>query len=274
MTLVLDVSNYDWDTWDGLALKAEGVTGVILGCQREGIARIMADECVRVGIPLLGTYGFVYFAGDRYVGHEVTQACAVAHAYGLRRVWVDCELDANQAGWGAATTPDPEQRVDQIIRAVDTVRRAGLEPGIYTGWWWWPNRTGNSTLFADLPLWHSDYGINDGSRAPVKTVAYGGWIDVAIHQYTSTLQVAGRGRDANYVFEENDMASLTDDDVRRIIREELHALHITDKPVAPTVSGATLDSLDDFLTSAFKAAQTRKTIKGLKAALHPDGPQP
>lgn len=274
MALILDASNYDADTWDGDALKEAGVTGVILGCQREPIARTMADELVRVGIPLLGTYGFVYFAGDRYVAYEVTQACAVAKSYGVRRVWIDCELDANKAGWNTATTPTPEQRVDQIIRAVETVKAAGLSPGIYSGGWWWPGNTNNSIIFSDLPLWHSDYGANDGTRAPVNRVAYGGWSAVAVHQYTSQLFVAGRNRDANYVFTEIEMPSLTDDDVRRIVREELHALRITDKPVGPTVSGATLDSLDDFVTRAFTDAQTRKTIKGLKAALHPDGPQP
>jgi hypothetical protein len=59
---------------------------------------------------------------------------------------------------------------------------------------------GGTKKFADSPLWYANYGVNDGKQPPIPVVNFGGWTKVGIHQYTSTLYVAGRNRDANYWF--------------------------------------------------------------------------
>lgn len=191
---VLDVSNYDAETFDVACLKANGVTGIILGCQRESIAHEMAAKAVAGGLPILGTYAFLYFGID--TTGQTQAAIDVATAYGVPRVWLDCEsTEANDAASG------PPQRVRELRACVALVNGADLKAGIYTGKWWWPGNMATDE-FAYLPLWHAEY---PGDGHPIPVVDYGGWTGVAMHQYTSTLALCGRDRDANHVFEEEDM---------------------------------------------------------------------
>lgn len=195
---VLDVSNYDFDTFDVTCLKAAGIEGIILGCQREDIARAMAQKAAAGALPMLGTYAFLYFGLD--TAGQAMAAIRVAKDFNIDTVWLDCEstgsLEDNHQ------TPDTRQR--QLRDCVHLVQSHGLRAGIYTGSWWWPGYMANTTEFSHLPLWHAAYGPNSGPADPIRTVNYGGWSAVAIHQYTSTLYVCGRNRDANYVFEEDD----------------------------------------------------------------------
>lgn len=248
---ILDVSNYDLTTFDAECMKYSGVTGVIIGCQRENAADIMATRCVVAGLPILGVYAFLYFGIDT-LGQTQT-AIDVALRHGVGRIWLDCESTGQ---YDAAS--GPTQRQDELAACCDLVSAAGLDPGIYTGGWWWPGNM-DSAAFSHFPLWHSEYP-NDGHAIP--DVAYGGWTKVAVHQFTSTFWCCGRNRDANYTFEEED--DMTRDEVIALLAELGVAA-----PDIPTVA-----RLNEFVTEAFTDAQTRKTIKGLKKSLHPDGVQP
>ncbi len=191
---VLDVSNYDYETFDVNCLKANGVASILLGCQRLEIAQLMAQKAINNGLPVLGTYAFLYFGIS--VGPEVTKAVDIARQYNIGRVWLDCEsTGANDSASG------PGQRQVELRGAIAQVISAGLRCGIYTGSWWWPSYMATDE-FSYLPLWHAEYP-EDGHQ--VKAVDYGGWTDVAIHQYTSSLNLCGRNRDANYVFMEEEM---------------------------------------------------------------------
>ena len=194
---VLDLSNYDADTLDVACMKAAGVTGVILGCQRALVARQMADKLQAGGLPIIGVYAFLYLGIDST--GQAGNAIDIAHEYGVRRVWLDVE--STGASERAGITP--AERIAEVANCVAMLRSAELEPGIYTGRWYWVPYMENTAMFSDLPLWHSEYPA-DGHE--VRAVNYGGWTNVAIHQYTSTLPVCGRNRDANYVFVEDDMA--------------------------------------------------------------------
>ncbi|MBI5949208.1 MAG: N-acetylmuramoyl-L-alanine amidase [Chloroflexi bacterium] len=68
---------------------------------------------------------------------------------------------------------------------------------------------------------------------------------------------------------------MTKDEIRALIREELRALHIIDSAANPSVSGATLDGLDDFVTRAFTRLQGADvtSVAAIKKVLHPDKPQ-
>ena len=97
-------------------------------------------------------------------------------------IWLDCEdaLPPNMT---------PAQVTDQIARYVQACGE--IPCGIYTGGWWWPGATGNSTAFAHLPLWHAGYIMQKGKYPPsgppmeMHGVGYGGWAKPAIWQYAS-----------------------------------------------------------------------------------------
>lgn len=207
----LDVSNYDADTFDVGCLKAAGVEGIILGCQREDIARTMAQKAADGGLPILGTYAFLYFGLD--TTGQTMAAIRVAKDFGIGTVWLDCESTGTLED--GHQTHETRQR--QLRDCVQLVEAHGLRAGIYTGSWWWPPYMANTAEFSRLPLWHAAYGPNSGPADPIRTVNYGGWSAVAVHQYTSTLNLCGRNRDANYVFEEADMADPRVDDILRAL---------------------------------------------------------
>jgi len=191
MTICLDVSNYDYDTFDADCMKAAGVDKLIIGCQRPEIARWMCTEAQRAGIEIIGVYAYIYFGVDT-IG-QTKAAIDVAKEYGIGTVWIDVE----DTSGGTI-----DSRLSEVRKTVNLVEEAGLNAGIYTGGWYWPTYMADTNEFSRLPLWHSAYW--DDHRE-VRNVSYGGWNAVAIHQYTSTLSICGRNRDANYVFEEDDM---------------------------------------------------------------------
>ena len=203
---VLDLSSYDLDTLNASCMKSAGVTGVILGVYSPTNApnrmAQAAGKLRAVGIDILGFYGLIYFGSPWGEVRDTTWAIALAKEFGVDRVWLDCETDGNANGFTDAVAPTTAERRYAIQRSVALVEQAGLKAGIYSGAWWWPSNTGNTTEFARLPLWHAAYPT-DGRE--IRTVSYGGWTDVAIHQYTSSLNVCGRNRDANYVFMEEEL---------------------------------------------------------------------
>lgn len=201
---VLDISRYDYATFDEDCLKANGVTGVILASFKEAEMDVLASRCRRKGIPVLGFYGFIYFGSPFGETRDTLAAIRLAQEWGVSRVWLDCEADGLENGFTDAHVPNASERVHAIQKCVTLIEGSGLSAGIYTGGWWWPSGTSNSADFSHLPLWHSEYP-HDGHE--VREVGYGGWTKVAIHQYTSSLPICGRGRDANYVFEEDELSA-------------------------------------------------------------------
>jgi hypothetical protein len=199
---VLDLSNWDYPL-NTAALVAAGVKQVIIGCQDEGKADEMAGACIAAGIPVIATYSFLYFGLS--VLPEVDKATRVARKHGIQ--WVGLDVEATRVNEIAYNTPP--RRIADLQSAVAAVHFAGLNPFIYTGSWYWPGYMANTTEFSDLPLWHSEYP-SDGHC--VTTVNYGGWTAPHIHQYTSSLPIAGRNRDANYIITPlgEDMAVLDD----------------------------------------------------------------
>lgn len=195
---VLDLSNFDYPTFDAVAFKAAGVTDVIIGCQDEAMANAMAGACPPAGIRPIATYAFLYFGFDGFLGFEdlitleTNKAIRVALAHGVTWVALDVEAD----GVNETSNATPAMRIADLRKTIALVEAAGLRAFIYTGKWYWPIYMANTTEFSDLPLWHSEYP-NDGHL--IFAVDYGGWTAPHIHQYTSKLPVCGRGRDADYV---------------------------------------------------------------------------
>lgn len=205
---VADLSNWDYavdqhnPNW-AQCMKDAGVTEVILGCQDPAIARIQLAALRSVGILVRSLYGFDYFtAGPQFGNGDIFDAVDIAQEFGgITRIYIDCEID---------NTPDSiEDRNAEVRSCVMYITAYGFEAGIYTAPWWWVPNHGNTSEFSYLPLWLANYGANDGSLPPIhelRSMSFGGWTNCVAHQYTSTLQICGRGRDANYIFEETSMS--------------------------------------------------------------------
>lgn len=206
---VLDLSSYDIPTLnDPACLASSGVSGVILGVfspANPPYAMGAVHEALRdVGIQTLGFYGLPYFGSAWGRTRDTKWAVELALKYGVPRVWIDCEIDAYQVGFTDLSPVTPGSRVRDIQDCVNIIESAGLSAGIYSAPWWWIPNTSNTSQFSHLPLWFANYPA-DGHAMPILPQPFGGWTKPAIHQYTSTLYVCGRNRDANYVFEEQEM---------------------------------------------------------------------
>jgi hypothetical protein len=218
MGICLDLSNYDADVAEpesAAALARAGVTQAIVGCQDPEIARSQIAALRAVDIRVIGVYAFLYFGLDS--AGQTQAAIDVAREFGIARVWLDVESVAPNEKPGLT----PGERCEELHQCVALVEDAGLECGIYTGRWYWVPRMANSTEFSRLPLWHSEYPAD---RHAIATVDYGGWTNVAIHQYASDIPLCGRNRDHNYVFEEErSMASRLEDLIAVVVGNGLEA---------------------------------------------------
>lgn len=201
---VLDLSNNDLSTLDPECFRENGVTGVICGVFSRTDApnqmRVAAQRCRDAGLTIHGFYGLIYFGSPFGEMRDVRWAIQLALEFGVQRVWLDCETDGLENGFTDAHVPSQGERVAAIRRAVAMVREAGLSPGIYSGSWWWPHGTGDSTEFSDLPLWNSYYDQDPD----IDGLPYGGWTTAAVEQYSSTIFLCGRARDHNHIYESED----------------------------------------------------------------------
>lgn len=192
--MLLDVSNYDYSTFDPDCFKREGVTGLAVGCQRPDLARDMIARAQAASLPIHAVYAFLYFGLDS-VG-QTRNAIDVAEQLNIRHVTLDVESLPPHERAGIT----PQERIAELRQCARMVEDAGLHVIIYTGGWYWPTYMANTTEFSGYPLWHAAYLDNSGTPYEVRTVTYGGWSEVAIHQWTSTLNICGRNRDANHVW--------------------------------------------------------------------------
>jgi len=212
---ILDLSQYDLPV-DPLCMVQSGVTGVILGTFHPTGPQPMLSAGIYLkneGIDILGVYGLPYFGSPYGENRDIDWAIANAKKLGVKRVWIDCEIDAAPFGFTDDVGATPERRVAVIRSLVAKIEAAGLEAGIYSAPWWWIPETNNCTEFSHLPLWFANYPADGFTKYEMLPQPFGGWTRPSAHQYTSTLPVCGRGRDANYVLEEDTMTSPEDKEV-------------------------------------------------------------
>ena len=196
MTYVLDVSNYDLDTFDAACLKDAGVTGVIVGCQRLTSAEEIINRCRVHGIKVHALYGFLYFGVERFMD-DFARAVYLAERYGIEKIAVDVESSPPNEAEGVT----PARRIKETWEAVRFVESGGYEPVIYTYAPYWQSQMGNTTEFSAYTLWLAHYLDNEGSPFERRHAGFGGWDLCAAHQWTSTLFLCGRHRDANHLWE-------------------------------------------------------------------------
>jgi lysozyme len=68
-------------------------------------------------------------------------------------------------------------------------KRIGQPPILYTYSSFWTSTVANAGGFSRYPLWLANYGVNDATVHPVRTV--GDWPKVTVHQYTSEGRIPG-----------------------------------------------------------------------------------
>ncbi|HXU82489.1 MAG TPA: GH25 family lysozyme [Polyangia bacterium] len=178
----VDISNWQNLTPQGArALKDSGVELVIVRMSHErpalvDIALRQMQMVVDAGMRLHG-YPWAYFNEDPVATAQ--KWIGLYDSMPIEHVWPDCE-ETQYVG-------DPAHNIDWLQMALATLKQQ-WPTGIYTGRWWWVPRMGNSTAFADEPLWDADY-TNVPELHPASL--YGGWTQRAIHQYTGNGALAG-----------------------------------------------------------------------------------
>lgn len=214
----LDVSIYDYATFEEDCFAANGVERLIVGTSNLGASRAMVMRGRRAGLIVEDLYGFIYY-GLGWENRDLDNCLQLASELGgIKRIWLDCEAGFSDNGIQDDTEAPGitiAYRHERTMRQALRVEEAGLQAGIYTGAYWWPSKMGNSPAFSalGLPLWIANYGTNDPNnpRPPITEVNFGGWTTVAAHQYSSTIGLCGRDvRDHNYWFLEEDMTELED----------------------------------------------------------------
>lgn len=216
---VLDVSVYDWSTFDAQCFAANDVGRLIVGTSNYEVAKAMVKQAREAGIIVEDLYGFIYY-GLGWESRDLDNCIKLTQELGgFQRIWLDCESGFSDNGVQDDTEAPGITVQYRVMRTREQrfrVETNGLDCGIYTGAFWWPSKMGNTTEFSDLPLWIANYGTNDpdNPRSPITEVNFGGWTKVAAHQYSSTIGLCGRSvRDNNYWFLED---SLTDRDILAI----------------------------------------------------------
>jgi hypothetical protein len=129
-------------------------------------------ESARANGCSVGAYVWAYRSSDPR--KTVRDGLALARRCGFVPpvLWIDCEDYLDE---------DPGPNAAWLREAVDECRREGVRPGIYTGGWWWRDKMGNTTEFADLPLWAAEYS---GPQDPSSCTLFGGWTRACGKQWT------------------------------------------------------------------------------------------
>lgn len=254
--VVLDISNHDYTTFSAECFRNSGVERVIVNAWEYQISRDMIQKCRAVGIKAEDIYAFLYF-GLPHELREVHNALRLAEELGgIKRIWLDVEARPPHEAEGM----NPYRRIAVVTKAVEMVWRGGVQPGIYTGQWYWVPYMANTTIFSKLPLWLSYYGKNDGTQTPIRQTSFGGWTRVAVHQYTSRLWVCGRHRDANYWFIDTENSKEDDMTPAELIEALKNDKRLRDALVAMVVE-------DTPIHLEIDAKKRRSWVKSLRAAL-------
>ena len=163
------------------------VRHVVAGTQVEEVTRQQLSMAVARGMTV---DAYVYLYWDEAMAAQVQRAFSRVTGFPIGRLWLDVE--ENVRGRPAA------QVIELVQQAVDACRAQapeGVDCGIYTGPGFWKSYLGNTTRFADVPLWYAQY--NDvTSLSAWRTEKFGGWAAPAAKQWAERV-LCGIGLDRN-----------------------------------------------------------------------------
>jgi hypothetical protein len=127
--------------------------------------------------------GYMWCFGKVNPEAQVDAAMATAERAGIKLgptnpLWLDCETYSSKGKTDYDAGPCyPDSTGDRgwwLRRAIERVKHFGVQPGIYTGYWWWTSDSfmQDTTEFGDNPLWASQFNAN---TAVDSVLLYGGW---------------------------------------------------------------------------------------------------
>lgn len=230
----LDLSNYDYDhdvrnvNWPS-AMKSAGVTDVIIGTQWPDKAREQATRLRYEGVNILGFYA----------EPDWENAISLCREFDVRFLGLACE-------------PGSIQSLSDLRIAVNRGIVNACDVHIYGNQGDLTSLLGTSKEFSKTcKLWLANYGADDPNfpREPIEDIQLAGWTKVSVHQYSSTIVVAGRVRDHNYLLEEPDLTpSEVESIVNRVIDEKLRNSQLIDSSQIPELVAQILGVHDDTFT--------------------------
>jgi hypothetical protein len=183
----LDLSHWEgpMSQWEMDCFWGEGVRHIIAGTQVEEVTRQQLGMAVSRGMTV-DAYVYLYWNED--LGAQVRRALARVQGTPVGRLWLDVE---ESPGGRSA-----REVADLLHRAVDACRaQARVRCGIYTRGSYWRERLGNTTRFADLPLWYALYNHRT-SLSSWSSERFGGWIAATGKQWAEEA-ICGVGADKN-----------------------------------------------------------------------------
>ena len=176
----IDISNYTgYLSAETLqAWKDAGIVTVIVRASTESqekrsIARQQLKACYAAGFTIQA-YMWLYFDGSNPI-QQMLDALNVCAGYPVHLMWIDCEDTCD------LTTEDVIATIQQAVDA------STITVGVYTGGWWWKDKTGNTDTFSYLPLLDADY---DDNQSLGNFSQYGGWTHRS-KQYAGNVNLGG-----------------------------------------------------------------------------------
>lgn len=173
-------------------LVGESFVHVIVGTQILEITRQQLEIAIRGGMTV-DLYVYLYW--NESITDQVQEALDLAAEFPqVGRIWLDVE--ESPAGRSAATL---SMLVNEGLAAL-----GGFPGGIYTGKGFWQSYMGDTTEFADVPLWYALYDNEptlDGWDDPVRPERFGGWERPTAKQYMDNhVHVCGLALDHNVMW--------------------------------------------------------------------------
>lgn len=151
---------------------ANGVRHLVAGTQRLDLARQQLDMAESRGMTI---DAYVYLYWDQSPAAQVAEAFARVDGFPIGRMWLDVE--ESPGGRSASTM------IGLLREASDAcIADGGADCGIYTRGTFWQPALGNTTQFAELPLWYARYNYKP-SLDSWQTERFGGWTFPAAKQW-------------------------------------------------------------------------------------------
>jgi hypothetical protein len=247
-----DVSNHNAFTPAIAAqLKAQGLGRVVIRggvpWERPGLVEISRQQLqvARDAGLERDVYGWAY-TKDSDPDATARVLIDLYDRYAPRRYWIDVEDVDGHAYW------DAPGNIAWLQACVATFRAADKPVGIYTGRWYWADHwLGNTTAFADLPLWAATGDLVPDLKGPL----FGGWDHLSVEQY----DLRGPDRD---VFDESLYEGVTVV-VDPSVQEQLSYLGGLTAVVLPECIGE-LETVRPHLALAEDQAALDRAIKALR----------
>ena len=180
------ISESDWTTLiDNLSLDF-----AIVRCYRNAQGGLVDSNCLPTlknaqlaGLADLAVYHFPVLQSKTPEDQAAESIdLIVTNSLDITCLWLDVES-------GSPWSSDVARNRDFISRFVSTVKAAGVPAGIYCGTDGWQSITGDSQMFADLPLWWSSHGH--------RFEDFGGWTSPDITQYLYDQRLSGISYDGS-----------------------------------------------------------------------------